>query len=211
MVKRNKPEKSHENPHLIKALHRAMEHSAVPNDTIFDRMAVLGNVYHVGKRFTITPSQGSAYFYIDNNGVSDPFKLQADAIKVANGDALIYVRDEPTLDESTFSSVEYKNIRSDVTPSPRADAYFGYDSSATVSDKGRIYDEDFIKADAGDPGKSSTGAGENGEVRYIIGDDSSAMLEVENDSSNDIEVSVSAFFHYFPDVPSIIEDPNGEV
>lgn len=210
MVERTPPEDGHENPAAVRAMYRAMEHAVTPSETLFDRMAALGNVYHVGTRFTITPTQGSAYLFVDNSDVDDPFQLQADEIKVDGGDALIYVRDEPSLDSSTFTQTEFTNVRSDVIPGPDADVYFGYDDDVTISDKGRVYDEDFIKAAAGDPGEASTGAGSNGKVRYIIGDDSTAMLEIQNDSSNEIEVSVSSFFHYVPDVPSIVTIANKE-
>jgi len=208
MVKRKQPDVGQENPHLIRSLYRAMEHAVIPSETVFDRMASLGNAYHVGSRFTITQTQGSAYFYIDNSSVSDPFLLQTDVIKVSGGDALTYVWDEPDVDETTFTSIEYKNLRSDVTSGPESDAYFGYDNNVTINDTGLLYEEDFIKASSGSPGTTSTGAGSNGEAKYIIGDGSTAMLQIENDSQNDIEVSVSSFFYYVPDVPVIIDGNN---
>jgi len=208
MAKRTEPEDGANSPELVRSLYQALEHSATPTEAVFDRLAATGNAYHIGTSFTITPTQGSAYFYIDNSGNSSPFVLGADSIKVAGGNARVYVRDEPTLDVGTFNTYEFRNVRSDVTPSPNQSAYFGYDNNVTVTDKGRLYDENFIKASTGSVGTTSTGTGKDGKTQYIIGDDSTALLEVMNDSSNEIEVSISAKFFELPEVPDIIENGN---
>lgn len=208
MSERTPPEDGFNNPAMIRAVHQALEHAATPTENVFNRLAATGNAYHIGTRFTITTAQGSAYFYIDNGGNDSPFVLNSDDIKISGGDAVIFVRDEPSLDVGTFDSFEFKNIRSDILPGPETNAYFGYDNGVTISDKGRLYDEDFIKASTGSAGSTSTGTGRDGSVQYIIGVDSTAMLEIQNDSSNDIEVSISAKFHELPNVPPIIKEAN---
>jgi len=206
MTNRKKPEDGAENPALVRAFHEAFEKSLPPTESVQHRLAVQGRDYHIGSRFTITTAQGSAYFYIDNSMGDVPFAIVTDDIKVSGGNALVYVRDEPDLDLGTFQSFEFKNVRSDVTPGPGQDAYFGYDNDVTINDKGRLFDENFIKASQGSPGQTQTGAGKNGGVSYIIGPGSTGFLEIENNSSNEIEVSISAQFHETPPVPDIVVD-----
>lgn len=193
-------------PEQQEATFRALEHAILTHESITHRLSINGDNYHISQTFTVTPTQGSAYVFIDNSMTTDLFGLISDDIKVSGGNVEVYVYDEPDLDETTFQSIEFVNTRSDVIPGPDQNAYFGYDNDVSITDTGRIYDQDFIKASTGSVGTTQTGSGKNGAVSYIIGPSSSAMLEVRNISSNDIEVSVSASFHAIPPVPELIEN-----
>jgi hypothetical protein len=197
------PDSEAENPHLVRALHQALEHGIVTLQYTADRAAVNGDQYRVSDVFTITTTQSSAYFYVENN-TDNMFVLDEDQIKVTGANARIYVRDEPTVDTSTFTQIEFINGRSDITPGPDQNAYFGYDTDVTINDLGRIYDVDYIKASSGSPGDTMTGTGSNGGISYIIGPQSSAILEVENDGSSEIEVSIGADFHEIRELPNVI-------
>lgn len=192
------------NPHVVDANFQAIQHAISGQVHASDRAALNGNKYRISSVFDLTETQGSAYFYVENP-TENIFFLSNDRIKVSEGNALTFVRDEPDLDETTFQSVEFVNTRSDVTPGPDQNAYFGYDSNVTITNKGRAYDENYIKASSGSPGQTSTGTGENGGVDYIVGPNSSAMLEVQNDSTNTLEVSISAEFYESQDLPELIQ------
>lgn len=195
---------SAQNPHLVDAYYQAVQHAVSAQVHASDRAAANGGEYRVSRVFDLTTTEESAYFYVDNH-MQNMFFLENDQVKVSGGNAMTYVWDEPSVDTGTFQSLEFINTRSDVEPGPDQDIYFGYASDVTISDTGRQYHEDYIKASSGSPGQTSTGTGEHGGVDYIIGSDSSAMLEVQNDSDNTLQVSVSAQFHEPQDLPNLIQ------
>lgn len=150
-------------------------------------------MYRIRLRVQAHPS----YFYVDNpNG--ELFAETGQSIKVANGDAEYFIYDEPALDESTFDSYEFHNLRSDITADPDQSAYFSYDNNVTVTDKGCPFDESFVIA-----GNKETKS--NGEIEYIIGPNSSALTEISNTSNVDIKVTYRANYYILPELKRLIE------
>jgi hypothetical protein len=205
MSNRKNPARGEPDPEQILATYKAIQSAISPSEKLQHRTAVNGKSYLISSVFELTTTQGSAYFYVRNSDPDEYFTLVTDKIKARDGNINMYVRDEPTLDPSTFDSVEFKNLRSDIQPGPNQDAFFGYDDEVTISDTGRLFDEDFITASSGSVGTNYTGAGENGGVSYIVAPESDALLEIENDSSNTVTVSISSHFQVPPDVPDLME------
>lgn len=189
---RNKPQESGSRPQMQEAMWRALEHAVIANETLEHRSSVNGHTYRISKIFSITDTQNKAFLYV-SNPVAELLAQTALSVKVYDGDCEYRIYDEPTVDETSFSQESFSNLRSDVTADPDQNIYFGYDTDVTVSDTGRLFDEEFIRA--GNKEEKS-----NGDVEYIIGSDSSALLEVTNTSNNTIEVSLSANFYKIPDV-----------
>jgi len=195
---RNKPDGKGPLPSRQEAFWRALEHSVVSIESVGHRISVNGKSYRISIVKNITTTQGSLYLYVKNNS-SNLFAQTALSIKVYDGNANYYIYDEPDVDTSTFNVFNFSNIRSDVTQDPNINAYVGFGNNVTINDIGQLFDEEFIRS--GNKEEKS-----NGNVEYIIGDESSALLQIENASNNEIEVSVSANFYKLPDMPGLIDE-----
>jgi len=188
------PSNSQENPHLVEAMHAALEHSIVTSDTPTQRAALSGQSYRLSPIYDITTTEGSVYLYI-GNPTSNFFLLNEDTISITGGNAKTFVYHSPDVDLSTFTQGSFSNSLTGADGIQQT-AYFGFDNNVTINDKGEEYEKDFVIASSGSVGSTSTGSGDSPSVDFVISPNDSAMLEIMNDTSSDtITVSVSAEFH----------------
>jgi len=196
------PEDNQENPARVRSVHAALEHAVVASDEATERSALAGENYRLSPVFDVTTQQDSAYLYVENNS-SDYFILNEDTISIVGGNANTFVYHNADVDVSTFTQQDFVNTRTGQADSQNQLAYFGYDNGVTINDKGLTYERDFVVATTSSQGNTSSTSGESGAVGFIIDPGDNAMLEVQNDSSETLTVSVSAeFYELRTDLPS---------
>lgn len=190
------------NPSDIQSFVTALEHSLTASHSPATRAALNGNEYVVSDTVTITPTQSARYIYLENP-TSQPFVMFSDHIKARGGDCEVRIFDESDIDASTFSAGEYHNVRSDVTQDPPQNLRLGYRSDVTINDFGRLYDQGFINTSS--HGRFTIGTDTFHSVSYIIGSNSSALVEIDNVSSNDVDVTTTLELHENRDVPRVTD------
>lgn len=177
-----------ESPTLVKAFHQGLYQQ---------RGSLEGNRYVLSDRRTVTATQGGLNVYFENP-TSDTYFVIEHASVVVNNQIVTDTYDEPTVDETTFNSIELNNTRSSVTQDPALNAYVGTDNNVTISDTGRPYTQNYIGAGAQ---RSITGTGEH--TVYIVDPGSSTLGSFSLDTNNDTRIGVTISIHELTRVPDV--------
>lgn len=196
---RNNPTIGKNSPIVVRANHDALEQAVVPASNPAVRQSLYGKRWLINGRQTVTTAESALYIYIENP-TNDRY-LHIEGIDLHTDQSLLIdLHDEPTLDETTFNSVEFKNTRSSVKKNPPWNLYRGVESAVTVSDTGRTFIES-----AADPGsKKDIGTDFHGPG-YIVDPNSSTLISLTLDSQNDTTISFNSYCHEGVTAPDLTD------
>lgn len=196
---RNDPEVGNENPALIRAFYNALQEGVMPHTPAEERQGQHGKRWVLSYRRTLTATQSVFYIYVDNPSTDSGLDVEGAEV-YTNGEVHISTYDEPTLDETTFTADEFKNVRSSVTKDPVWNGYSGTDNNVTISDMGRLFAVDQIQS-----GPQSSLGQPSSAPGYVVDPESSAIFEFDNVSGNDIEIAITIYFHEQVPAPDLTQ------
>lgn len=183
------PTQGKNSPVLLRALWNALQQAVGVTTSPQERQGHFGKRWMVNDNRTVTSTESSLYIYIENPETDRSLDIEG-ATLYTNQQVTLHIYDEPTLDETTFNSGEFRNTRSSVQKNPPWNVYKGTDNNVTISDKGRLFVSDSM-----DAGVKKNAGSHFDAPGYIIDPGSSTLIEISIDTNSDTDVSASFYVH----------------
>jgi len=186
---RKDPTLNRNSPIITRAFWNALQQAATPTDDVAARQGQYGKRWLINGRQLVTTTESALYLYIENP--TDDRQLNVEGVDLyVDQSVTIDLYDEPTLDETTFNADEFKNTRSSVTKDPPWNLYRGVETDVTISDEGRKFVGTFA-----DPGSKKDIGADHRAPGYIIDSNSSALIKIGIDSTNDTNIALNSYCH----------------
>lgn len=198
-MSRKTPTRERSSPVLIRALFNAIQQAVGIDVTPDERQGQFGKRWLINDHRTLTTTESSLYIYVENPTTDMTIDVEGSTF-YTNQQITVTVYDEPTLDETTFNSGDFRNTRSSVTKNPPWNLYKGTDNNVTISDKGRLFVEDAI-----DTGNQSNLGGHFNAPGYMIDPESSALIEISLDTNTDTTISFTTYIHEQVPAPDVTD------
>lgn len=178
------PEKGNNNPSTVRAVYEALMHSPIPSSALSSRRAHESRRYTLSHRTTLTTTQGSLYFYLENL-TNDNVSIDTEHFNLySGGEVDLSVYHNANVDTGTFNNLNIINTDTASSYTPDANAYVGTNNNVTITSKGNVVLEGIQGANKKTFGFEQSKFG-------VIRPGDSILIEVKNTTSSGIRIALT--------------------